>query len=685
MARENFYLILELPLDPPEEDPVVIQQAIEAKRLEWSRLASDFKKGPVYRGYTALLPSIREVMEDDVKRRKEYEEAYRIMYERARHMLAIIEKRGYLYESEVKNISERLLHQESIVRKACKVRIIADHEVADADHKKPEGADRFFVFQVYLDTLNKKDYYDFINYHGTMSAKLQNMPTYRLLELVRNLKITYAKNTPEESAVEKLCAECEKTFASQESKQQYDDYLAWKRIEEVFLQVQVATELTKVLEEAQKGEAIKLLDEVTRDRERSDALLRGYCRQNGIAMEQSPGEKVQKRQAEYVDNGRRPKQREQQCMQGNAKEEESQPNMPIHLKVVVDTVKCCNYISWEKTIQDPAVSYLIVRKRGAVPHTINDGELLGTVSTNSYTDATIYPGKLYYYGVFAVKRGVYSKGVTTKVGYLNLFEVQDTTIEMKHGKVVLTWSKNYKECRIAIFKQEGNAPMDYGEGRLCYNASQLSFADADVQKEHTYYYRIYTTINVNGKRFHSKGVIVSITVPKEEKKEKEVPEEQNEKEEVPFLSKRPKNTEIGTPVKMVERRNQEQPLPPMKQSEYLKPERRVEEDHQILYDIKVRKGLFRPKGVELIFTSKAEEFQLPAMLIVAQKEFPPAHKETGVLIGTIEKQHVKGKYCHEIPSALLTGLDYLKLFLANEVDEGRYELHLKYGSSSKFS
>ena len=195
MARENFYLILELPLDPPEEDPVVIQQAIEAKRLEWSRLASDFKKGPVYRGYTALLPSIREVMEDDVKRRREYEEAYRIMYERARHMLAIIEKRGYLYESEIKNISERLLHQESIVRKACKVRIIADHEVADADHKKPEGADRFFVFQVYLDTLNKKDYYDFINYHGTMSAKLQNMPTYRLLELVRNLKITYAKNT----------------------------------------------------------------------------------------------------------------------------------------------------------------------------------------------------------------------------------------------------------------------------------------------------------------------------------------------------------------------------------------------------------------------------------------------------------------------------------------------------------
>lgn len=717
MARENFYLILELPLDPPEEDPAVIERTIERKRLEWSRQASDFKKGPVYRAYTALLPSIREVMADENKRRREYEEAYRITYEKARHMLAIIEKRGYLYESEIKNISERVSGNEGIVRKACRVRIVEDGEVGTDEHKKPEGADRFLVFQVYLDTLNKKDYYDFINYHGTMSARLSDMPTYRLLELVKNLKITYARNTPEESAVEKLCAECEKTFATKESKAQYDAYLVWKMTEEIFLQVQVATELTKVLELSQADEARKLLLQVVRDPERSEALLRGYCRQNGIAMEQPPVKERQQaagrqmagtRQSSGMRMGNRRMQQahmisnpQQQNMESAYEEKEEvrevQPMMAINLKVMVDTVKRCNYISWEKTTMDPAVNYLIVRKRGAAPSTINDGELLGTVSVNTYTDGSVYPGKLYYYAVFAVKRGVYSKGVTTKVGYLNLFEVENVTIECRQGKVVITWTQNYKECRVAIFKQEGNAPMEFGEGRLCYNASQMCFTDGEVKKEHTYYYRIYTTINVNGKRFHSKGTIVSIQVPLEKRKMPEQKQEEKqqikqetkkeqkeEKQEVPFLSRKPAELGLHSPV-AVKKKEEESFLPKMKPSSYMEPEPRVADDHQILYDIKVRKGIFKAKGVELIVTSKMEQFELPAMLIVAQKDFPPAHKESGVLIGTIEKQPVKGKYSHEISYAQIRGLDYIKLFLANEADHGRYELHLRYGSSSKFT
>ncbi len=68
MGRSNFYLMLGLPFDPPEEDIEEIKRGIEKKQHEWSRGTMDFKKGPVHREYMALLPEIKRVMLDPVLR-----------------------------------------------------------------------------------------------------------------------------------------------------------------------------------------------------------------------------------------------------------------------------------------------------------------------------------------------------------------------------------------------------------------------------------------------------------------------------------------------------------------------------------------------------------------------------------------------------------------------------------------
>lgn len=685
MARENFYIILELPFDPPEEEEEVILKAIEKKRLEWSKGSTDFKRGPIYRAYSAMLPEIREVMLDGEKRRKEYEQAYQITYEKARHMLAIIEKRGYLYESEIVSISKRLKVTEDIVRCACKVRIVED-ELKETSFDKPPGADKFKVFQVYLDTLNKKDYYDFINYNGTMKARLRDMPPFRLVELVKQQRITYARNTPEESAIEKLCAECEKTFSTVESKKEYDDYLIWKKTEEVYEQVQIATELTKVLDEGQCEETIKLLHEVIDNRAQCVDMLKSYCRQNGIAMEY--GNFTPNRQGKMPNTNARANGREMQ-KQRQQELRRVQPNMPKNLRIQVDTMKRCNYVTWEKTTMDNNVSYLIVRKRGKAPYNINDGELLGTVSGTTYTDASIYPGKLYYYAVFAVKRGVYSKGISTQVGYLNLFEVEAATAVVKEGHVELSWTNNYRELRVVIFRQDLNAPMDYGDGKLCYNASYPAFKDVEVKPGTTYYYRIFTSIYINGKRFTSKGVIVTVEVPAEKKKlptrsarediKKEEAKTEEKKEEI---KKEEATLKSVRPVWKEEKKSK---IPPMKPTPYMTPKAHVDSKNNIFYDIKVRKGILKPKSIEIIFTGNAENFVLPPLLIIGAKNYPPSNKDSGVLLGTIEKQFVKKKYVHAISLLSVEGLDYIKLFLANASDEGQFEIHLKYGSSSKFT
>ena len=35
--RENYYILLELPFNPPEQNAEVIQKAIEKKRQQWSK------------------------------------------------------------------------------------------------------------------------------------------------------------------------------------------------------------------------------------------------------------------------------------------------------------------------------------------------------------------------------------------------------------------------------------------------------------------------------------------------------------------------------------------------------------------------------------------------------------------------------------------------------------------------
>ena len=61
--RENYFILLELPFDPPVEDKAKIEAAIAAKQQQWSKdqlLA--FKKAKAS-AYLAMLDNIRDVID----------------------------------------------------------------------------------------------------------------------------------------------------------------------------------------------------------------------------------------------------------------------------------------------------------------------------------------------------------------------------------------------------------------------------------------------------------------------------------------------------------------------------------------------------------------------------------------------------------------------------------------------
>ncbi len=197
--------------------------------------------------------------------------------------MAIAEKKGYLYENEIRFIADKCQISYTVVEKVCKVPIRKEDKTPSlVTHS--DKFDHFKVFLVYLEALQKRDYYDYLRENKPYD-KVRQMSSRELLGLANKMDREKGKYTSTESVSEKLSAECKLTFSSEEGKKAYDEYLQWKDIQAVYEQIEVATRYSKVLEKNQKEEAIRLLTEATNQKEKAEELLRLYMEQEHISIE----------------------------------------------------------------------------------------------------------------------------------------------------------------------------------------------------------------------------------------------------------------------------------------------------------------------------------------------------------------------------------------------------------------
>jgi len=108
MERENFYILLDLSVDPPEDDSQVIAKAIKDKQAAWSRQRNHPTKGVAAKNYISMLPEIRKVMNDPPLRLLEADTARRILFNREEAKYAEIDKhiflrmsKGYITDEEI--------------------------------------------------------------------------------------------------------------------------------------------------------------------------------------------------------------------------------------------------------------------------------------------------------------------------------------------------------------------------------------------------------------------------------------------------------------------------------------------------------------------------------------------------------------------------------------------------------
>lgn len=138
MERENFYLLLDLSLDPPEDRPEVIQKAIDSLRAKWSRFRNHPTKSLQAKKIIGMIPEIRRIMLDPELRREEARRATEQLkkklaskYSEVDRHIAIRMSKGFMTDEEIFKLAR--LHKMSEADIRARIRRKQEEKNAEID------------------------------------------------------------------------------------------------------------------------------------------------------------------------------------------------------------------------------------------------------------------------------------------------------------------------------------------------------------------------------------------------------------------------------------------------------------------------------------------------------------------------------------------------------------------------
>ena len=235
MATEiNYFLILELPFDPPENDNAKILETINKKRAQWAVRVSNPLDGIIYSEYIAQLEKIKEVMLNPDSRKEEAEKAKKIKKDNEKKLYEklSIYRDNYIKQGRPLELDDNLLKQ--LLKNFSKFGFTAN-EIKKAFSLNPvpppvqidstciiskTQANNLKQFMRNLG-LSDKTLYDFLNKSPNVSNDELHEAAKKLYAKISSMGIQNSR-----SAVEKnLCGLCVEIFKNSDGKIRYDNYL----------------------------------------------------------------------------------------------------------------------------------------------------------------------------------------------------------------------------------------------------------------------------------------------------------------------------------------------------------------------------------------------------------------------------------------------------------------------------
>ncbi len=302
MTRENFYFLLDLPLDPPEENPSDIEKALKKKQAEWSRSRNHPTKGIQAQTNIGLVPTIREVMFNPDLRRKEAEKALEILkekdahkFDKVDHHVAILATKGYITQDEIDKLAwfdnvdaNQLRERIELPDQPPKKRKLRKPRVLDAKEKKASSGHELDktvegIIDDNLKQLGKASLYDFLGLSADSKlSELQRRARQKKTELSE-----VSKKDANLTASDTLAGQCITIFKNARSRKAYDASRAKTHHAELNADIDVAG-LDGFIRHEYFEHLVQTGVQFGMDAVQANDYIENYCLENNLALESAP-------------------------------------------------------------------------------------------------------------------------------------------------------------------------------------------------------------------------------------------------------------------------------------------------------------------------------------------------------------------------------------------------------------
>jgi len=340
MQRENYYILLELSVDPPENDLEIIEKAIQTKKVEWSRLRNHPTKGLQIQKFINMLPDIENVMLDETLRKQEAKAAAEFIetgkkskiseidghidilmgkgyiakedivrlaeihgisqgeinnriaskknakYKRIDQQIGLRMGKGYITEDELIKISKKNAMDVEEIRKRIRCPIIKDEKEAENLSIRPLDKSIEKAINDNLNIIGKKSLYDFLGLNeNTELKKLQETAGKKKKDLA-----AVGKKDAIITAGVTLAGHCLTIFKNNETRIAYDVSLAKAKLSALDSDINIAAINNKIRHEYFDALINKAM-EFGMDQEEASSYIHSFCQKKKYRIEKPPEKK----------------------------------------------------------------------------------------------------------------------------------------------------------------------------------------------------------------------------------------------------------------------------------------------------------------------------------------------------------------------------------------------------------
>lgn len=259
--QPNLFLVLEIDPDQPWS-PADFERQLLEKKHNWSR-QSNFAnaQGLKAKAYLNLVPKLRELAQDENRRKEQAEEARKARTEgqaaRLRQFeerLKLLEVRGYLLENELNQLIGDFadILPEAQIRKKVRTPIRTAEAVKRPARPALEPSLAKDI-QRRLDQLGKSTLYDFLEMAETAENRLLVLRARDLYDGVQRK----AAKTPQDTMTAELSGHCLSLFGSDTERARYDETLRLQTYESIKTNADTMAAVSKRLELSQVNELLR--------------------------------------------------------------------------------------------------------------------------------------------------------------------------------------------------------------------------------------------------------------------------------------------------------------------------------------------------------------------------------------------------------------------------------------------